>query len=116
MKLETEEQQLEAVKIDPGVIRCIKNPSEMVQLEAVRQDWWAIRHIENPTLEVQTEAVMQDEVAFVDIHVDNHVRIFKALLSKGHEFNIGFDTTVIEAYQKAKLELQVESSLEKDFS
>ena len=60
MKLETEEEQLEAVKQNEYYIKYITNPSEEVQLEAVKQDGWVIRYITNPCKKVKDMVKLMD--------------------------------------------------------
>ncbi len=49
LKLDTEKQQLAAVKRDGNVIRFIKKPSEKVQIAAIKQNKSSIKHIKKPT-------------------------------------------------------------------
>ena len=57
---QSEETQLEVVRIDGSYIQYIKNPSEQVQLEAVMEYRKAIQYIKNPTEQVQLFTVKYD--------------------------------------------------------
>ena len=82
IKLDTEEQQLEAIRREGNAIRHIKDPSEKVQLEAVRQQGNALEHIENASEKVQLEAVRQDgnAIGYIENPSD---KIIDALYCKG---------------------------------
>ena len=53
----SEEAQIEAVKINPQIIKFIPYPSPKVQLEAVRGNPYVVKNIINPTEEAKKEAI-----------------------------------------------------------
>ena len=57
---QSEEVQLEMVRMDGSYIQYIDNPSEQVQLETVKKYGNNIEYIENPSEQVQLEAVRQN--------------------------------------------------------
>lgn len=61
--LDTEEEQLAAVKLSPYVIRKIPNPSEAVQVAAVQAAGAVIEYIPNPSEAVQLAAVSSNGLA-----------------------------------------------------
>jgi hypothetical protein len=138
MRLDTEEQQLKAVrqngyaigfidnpseavklaavKQNGHLIESIEDPSEAVQLEAVKQNGHAIYYIKDPPEAVQLAAVRQDWWAIQCISKRNQILIIKKLLSEGHQFSENFIRNYKDLYEKANLELEVENSLEREFS
>jgi hypothetical protein len=111
----SKEVQLAAVREDGWAIQFIDSPSEEVQLAAVRQDGWITQHIKSPTEAVKLEAVRQDGWTIRLIPKKNRTHIIKKLLSEGHELSAKFIKDYKKLYKKAKIEFDIESSLEKDF-
>jgi hypothetical protein len=100
MKLETEEQQLEAVKQNGYAIIHIKNPSEAVQLEAVMENGHAIQFIDSPSEEVQLAAVRQNGHAIKNI--ENLTKNVLKSLVKDEEV-MKNNSTAVFIFEKIKL-------------
>jgi hypothetical protein len=63
----TRDEQVEAVKRDPFIIKYIKNPHEKAQMAAVCRSGIVIDYIKNPSAKVQLIAVKQTKDAFLFI-------------------------------------------------
>jgi hypothetical protein len=104
-----------AVRQNGLAIEFINSPSEAIQLAAIRENGYAIARIDNPSEAVQLEAVRQNGWAIRYVSKGGQIHIIKKLLSEGHKFSEDFINDYEDLYEKAKMELEVESSLEKDF-
>lgn len=59
-RVDTEAEQLTAVKRNGHDIFAIRNPSEAVQLAAVNQNGYALQHIKDPSTAVMLTAIRND--------------------------------------------------------
>lgn len=96
----SEKLQLIAVKIDGLVIKHIENPSEDVQLMAILNDGHAIEYIKNPSEKIQIAAVERNWHSLANIKVPTENTIMAALGANAAAYRY-----VDEAYQTDKLNL-----------
>ena len=84
-----EKVEMDMVKVNPGVIAILPNPSEAVQLKAVKEDAFVISKINNPSETVQLTAIQKDIYSIQCIRNPTTKVLFQAIkLSSNDPFYI----------------------------
>ena len=81
--LQTDCLCLAAVKIDPYIIKDVRNQTPDICLEAVKGNWWALKYVKVQTPEICIEAVRQNGLALQYVNVQTIEICIEAVRQNG---------------------------------